>query len=148
MDLWIWQVIRLGYKPRIIISYRDFAANARSFYIVKGLGLPEFAECYRRINRSALLMLDVFGGCAIGFEELVGASETAWADALSQATGLNREALLENRNRRLKQMGAPSGTNPPGPPLRDPGAERVYEDLLALTGVYVPPSPEILRKWR
>ncbi len=145
-DLWMSNVVKLGYRPRIIVNYRDFAANARSYYLMTGMRLPEFATYYRRINGNALLMLNVFGGCAIESDELTDLGETAWADALAQATGLDREALLASRARRVKPRAMDGSDNAPVVPLHDAACEQVCSDLRSLKGIHFPPSGQMRRQ--
>ncbi|WP_420349073.1 hypothetical protein [Pelagibius sp.] len=158
LDLWTWHVTKMGYHPRIIVSYRDFAATARSFFILRGLHFHHFAENYSRTYENALMMLDVYGGCAVAFEEMVNPNETAWADALSQATGLPRDRLLHHRDERLKEGGGrpretagPDGAAPaanrPKIVLESPRAAAVEAQLRRLKGCYLPPSAQIRRKW-
>ena len=158
LDLWTWHLTKMGYRPRIIVSYRDFAATARSFFILRGLHFHQFAANYSRTYENALMMLDVFGGCAVSFEEMVNPEETAWAEALSQATGIPADRLLHHRGERLKEGGGkpkdrpsaeagPSSANRPKIELSDPRATMVEQQLRQLKGCYLPPSAQVQRKW-
>ncbi len=145
VDLWLWHVPKFGYQPRMIVSYRAFGETARSYFVRTGIRLPEFADYYRRTYGNALLMMDVFGGCAVSWEELADPAETGWADALSQATGFDRDALLASRARRLKPEDG-AGDNRPKVPLHDEASEKIYRELRSLSGIYVPPSHQFRRK--
>jgi hypothetical protein len=147
LDYWIWNVPKLGYHPRIIASYRDFASTARSFFILRGMGFTEFSDYYYRVYGNSLLMLNTYGGCAVSFEELIDENETAWADALSQTTSLPADSLLHSRNERLKQGTGGSVHNPVDANLISPKVRRIEENMRELKGRFIPPSRQILRKW-
>ncbi len=147
LDLWIWHVTKMGYRPHLIISYRAFDKTARSFHVLRGTGLPHFAEGYCRTYENALLMLDVYGGCAISFEELVNLNETSWADALSRTTGIAATTLIECRNARLKPPSDTRTGKCPRVPLRSQEATDIEERLRQLKGQFFPASSQIVRKW-
>lgn len=147
LDLWIWHLTKMGYRPRIIVSFRNFAATARSFFVLRGVGLNQFAERYSRIYGNALLMLDVFGGCAVSFEELVDVNETAWAEALAQATSLPSDSLLHYRNERLKQGTGNVSEGSSKVHVANPQVSFVEERLRQLKGCFIPASPQIRRMW-
>ncbi len=142
-DLWVWHLTKLGYLPRIITTYRRFSDNARSLFIMAGMGFDDIVDYYCRVNRNALLMLDAYGGCAVSYEEVVDPEQTAWADALALTTGLSRKDLLASRDRRIKGH---IQHDPEVVELSDPAADRVYENLRKLKGIVVEPSPQIRRK--
>ena len=133
----------MGYSPRIITTYRRFSDNARSLFIMLGMGFADIVDYYCRISRNALLMLDTYGGCAVSYEEVVDSEDTAWADALALTTGLSRNALLAARDKRIKDK-VQHGPEVVG--LSDPTADRVYEKLRKLKGIAVEPSPQFRRK--
>jgi len=143
MTLWIWHVSKMGYRPRIILSYRGFAANAISYYLLRGLDFTRFAAYYRRVNMNGLLMVHTYGGCAISYEELIDPDEVSWAEALSGTTGFDRDRLLEARANRLSERSFEPRTLPSL--VHDVDAEEVYRCLGELKGVAVPPSPQFLR---
>jgi len=143
MDLWVWHLTKMGYRPRIITTYRRFVDNARSLFILRGMGFDDIVDYYCRINQNALLMLDVYGGCAVSYEEAVDLDDTAWADALALTTGLSRDALLAARDKRIKGK---VQHDPVVVGLSDPTAERIYEKLRKLKGIAVEPSPQFRRK--
>ena len=59
---------------------------------------------------TATIQLSVFGGCAINYDDLADANQTAWADALAQLTGIERDALLASREQYIR---TPTPKNPP-----------------------------------
>ncbi len=142
-DLWVWYLTKMGFRPCIIATYRRFEDNARGLFIMTGMGFEDIVEYYCRINQNALLMLDVYGGCAVSYEEVIDLDDTAWADALAQTTGLSRDALLAARDNRIKGN-VPQHREAIGP--SDPRAERTYEKLRKLKGIAVEPRPKFRRK--
>jgi len=147
IDLWIWHLMKMGYSPRIIVSFRDFAATARSFFVLRGMDSGQFTEYYRRIYENSLLMLDVYGGCAISFEELIDTNETKWADVLSQLTSVQPDVLLHHRNLRLKSNSSKGLENRPIIQTASEDIRAIEKNLRSLKGCHVSPSPPILRKW-
>ena len=157
VDLWIWHAVKLGYRPRIIVSYRRFVDSLPGYYVIHGIEAGTFADFYVRTYRNGLMMLSVFGGCAVAYEELADPAETAWADALSRTTGLSQDALVAARDQRLSQPPAAvdaSAVDAPAVdaaavrvPLTVPEAEDVFADLATLKGRFVPPGRAILRRW-
>lgn len=109
---------------RVIVCYRSFNGYAMSRYRRFGWDTERLAEEYERINRTALLQLRLFGGCAISYEELMQPKESDWADALDELAGLSRSDLLEARGdmvepRRHEEFDAPLNQQ----------AEKLYERL-------------------
>lgn len=88
----------LGYKPRIIVSYRDFTGFSASRYLRFGLKAPEMARIYDEVYSTALLQLGIFGGCAVDYDELISRKEREWAKALSVVTGFDQSRLLGQRD--------------------------------------------------
>ncbi len=146
-DLWIWHSVKLGYRPRIIVSYRRFVDSLPGYYVIQGIEAGTFADFYLRTYRNGLMMLNVFGGCAVAYEELADPAETAWADALSRTTGLSQDTLVAARDRRLSQPPSALDAAAVRVPLTMPEAESVFADLATLKGRFLPPSRAILRHW-
>ena len=111
------------------------------------MGSNEFSEYFVRVYENALLMLDVFGGCAISYEELSDKNETSWADALASATSFSANDLLGHRSERLKQGADGFTASNMGAILEYPRASLVEEKLRHLKGSFIPASPQIRRKW-
>jgi len=135
-----WSAL-LGYQPTVIVSYRRFGK------ILQSLGhlhpqLPSYqAEKYDKSLRNGLALTSIFGGCLIDYEELVDPLEKDWAGALSQATGIDKEALLTARaNRVTSQVYTRSDAVEPYP-----DCQAIYEKLREMKGKYVPPSEATLR---
>lgn len=64
--------------------------------------MPNLIKSYKEINSTALLQLEVFGGVAITYKELVDKSETNWAETISSLTGIDFSSLLESREKRVQ----------------------------------------------
>ena len=90
----------LGYKPKIIISYRNFDDYAISLYLKKGDNYThkQLSDLYFNFNAESLMLLSSFGGCAISYEELVDNKEQSWATCLARITGLAESDLLRTRD--------------------------------------------------
>ena len=97
-------VSQLGYKPKVILSYRNFFGYSTSMYLKNGISLIDLTKEYEETNTTGFLQLKVFGGCAISYEELIDTQETIWANALETLTGLNANQLIQSRNQRVKQV--------------------------------------------
>lgn len=151
-DLWIPHLPKMGYAPRVVVAYRDPLGVARSFLMKAKRTWPEVRPYYVRVNRNALLYLHSFGGCAIENTELTDPNETAWAYALGAVTGLDAEALLAARDRRLDPSAASLGGGAPvsdasaTASLADTEVSDIYDALRALKGQTLPPSDQARRR--
>lgn len=92
----------LGFYPKFILSYRDFAGYSKSMYRKNGMDMPNLIKFYKEINSTALLQLEVFGGVAINYKELVDKRKTNWAETISSLTGIDFSYLLESREKRVQ----------------------------------------------
>jgi hypothetical protein len=139
--VWLVHEIRaLGFRPRIIVSYREFNGYAASFHIRLGMRMSELAETYVDTYATTALQLQLFGGCAVSYEELMDEREEAWATAVSQLTGLPAEKLLEARQKRAER-----GQPPKASPILDPGVvdsriPAMYQAFAALKGKVIEPA--------
>jgi hypothetical protein len=132
---------KLGYIPRIIASYRDFGDIARSKLLLQRMTYPAIADRLEMTYRNALIAIHTYGGCAISFEEIADPAETGWVDALSETTGIARDALKDARGKLVKNRRG----NDPEKFRLDPRLESLFADLQALKGRYIPPSRQYLR---
>jgi len=144
LDLAIPYSIKLGYFPRVIVSYRRFGPFALSYsQMLASWSTETMAMDYDRIYRNAVLQLHAYGGCAVNYDELVDRTRTEWARNLAEVTGLPVDALLESRARRIKS--APREERPF--PVSQESVERSFAAVDALSGHAWPPSPQALRNW-
>ncbi len=134
---------KLGYSPRIIASYRQSGALARSKMLLQRTTYPNIVDRIEMTYRNALIGIYTFGGCAVSFEEIIDPGETGWMEALSEMTGMDYAALAEARARLVKSEA--DGNTSAGFRL-DPRLEALYEDLRAIKGRYLPPSTQYLRQ--
>lgn len=117
------------YEPRVIVSYRRFDEYALSRYKKSGLPFQKMKEVYLRANGTALAQLEVFGGCTVGYWELVDETETEWATAIGELTGLPATDLLPIRDEKVSEPRRSS------PDLPTPGAAtKLYERLRKMQG--------------
>ncbi|HDN80581.1 MAG TPA: hypothetical protein ENG33_08975 [Chloroflexi bacterium] len=127
-------VAKLGYQPKIILSYRQFEGYSVSRHLKSGWGFSRLVEQYINVNSTALLQLYIFGGCTIGYEELVNKEETVWAEALEQLTGIKASHLLESRESLVKAV-TPQWEFP----VPNPEVMKVYKLLVQLKGLVIEP---------
>ena len=132
-------IYRLKFWPRIIVSYRPFADYARSRYLRYGWTIAKLLTAYRDVYSTAALQLHAYGGCAINYDDIVNTEETAWADALAQLTGIERERLLQSRAETVRKREASK------PPLfdmtvLDESIAPLYEAFERLRGEVIEPD--------
>jgi len=103
--VWLIHFIpKLGYSPKLILSYRSFPNFSISEYLKKGLSMPDLVSKYYEINSTAMLALNIFGGVAVSYEELVNKDETIWADAISSLTDIDSQKIIYSRNQRVNEI--------------------------------------------
>jgi hypothetical protein len=132
-------IFKEAFWPRIIVSYRPFEEYARSRYIRYGFSMADVIDLYKNVYSTAAIQLSVFGGCAVNYDDLVDANQTAWADALAQLTGLERDALLASREQYIR---APTPKNPPLFDLMelDASMAAIYAGFEAIRGRVLDPA--------
>lgn len=140
MDL-VWlihTIFKMDWDPRIILVYRDFENVAMSSYLAFAWTHAESEERYLETYRTGLTAMHLFGGCAIGYDEILDPQETAWAAALAEVTGLDKAALLGARANRLK----PLKRRHAHPPMSTAASE-LYTTLQAYKGRVLPASGHV-----
>ncbi|HXP76426.1 MAG TPA: hypothetical protein VN823_19960 [Stellaceae bacterium] len=143
-DFAVQPAFKMGYFPTIIVSYRRFEAFATSSGLMRGhSNLETLVKYYNRVNRNALLLLRMFGGCVVSYEPLSDVHDTSWAHPLATATGLQADALIAARNRRLRGSARRDEPQP-----LDATTSETFASLDALRGLAIPPSAQALRSWR
>lgn len=100
-----------------------------------GWTLPRITEQYCTVNRTALLQLYTFGGCAISYEELTDQEETDWVEPLGELTGLTSKTMLDCRDQILRDPRHDDIDE-----TLDPQAEKLYNRLSDLKGKLLEPS--------
>ena len=93
---------KIGYFPKVILSYRQFEDQAVSF----GLMHPHadwalLCNNYLEVYNNGLWLLNTFGGCAVAYEEVVDLENCSWAQPLADVTGLPIAKLIGARDRRV-----------------------------------------------
>ena len=132
---------KLGYKPTVILSYRQFELNLPSLLVGRThVGPDQLAQEYVRIYRQGIALLKTFGGCTVAYNELQDPMSTAWSDALAATTQLDQATLLESRKTRLK--GSIDSTDET---VIYPHAYALFKQMQALSGVSVAPSRQVSR---
>lgn len=94
----------LGYSPVVIVSYRPFAAHARSRHRKDGLDVAYLMADYVNIYTTAALQLQIFGGGVVSYDELVDGEQQAWAEMLGTVTGIPSERILTAREVRTREQ--------------------------------------------
>ncbi len=129
-------VVKLGYTPTIILSYRRFESYMLSTYPRRHSNTVEsVAESYKRTYRNGLALMKLWGGCAIDYDELYEPSETDWAKCLADVTGLSRKSLLQSRDSRLKRYKSKDTSQIPL--SLDSEVAQIYDVLRQFRGVAV-----------
>ena len=141
LDLVVQPSFKLGYVPKVILSYRQLELNLPSLLVGRThVGPDQLAQEWNRIYRQGLSLLRTFGGCVVGYNELQEPTSTAWSDSLAATTQLDQETLLDSRTARLKGAIDPSDAR-----VIYPQAYALFEEMRALSGVTVSPSRQVLR---
>lgn len=127
LDLVVQPAFKLGWEPRVVLSYRRFDATVASLIAGRTYAGPDaLAADYVRVYRQGLVLMDTFGGCVVAYEDLV-AGEAVAMRALAAVTGLDVARLEEARNRHSRRAQAP-----PAPRrVPYPEVEALYECLQA-----------------
>ncbi len=142
-DFAVQPAFKMGYFPTIIVSYRRFEDFATSSGLKRGhSNLETLVKYYNRVNRNAILLLRMFGGCVVGYEALSDPSDMSWADPLAAATGLPANQLIAARDRRRR-----SASRRDEPQPLDASTAETFASLDALRGLVIPPSAPALRSW-
>lgn len=134
------RIARLGYRPTILVSFRDFDGYARSRHRRFGLSAWELVEHYRDVYLTALLQLEIFGGGVVDHAALVDPGAVRWADPLAELAGVEPSRLLERRAARLAptERRAPAGSAIPAP-LLETWVSPVEEACRRLAGTFTRP---------
>ena len=132
-------IASLGYRPRIVLVYRAFEGYAFSRHRKNSWDFRKLVEEYVNVNATALLQLQMSGGCVVSYKEIVNLEETAWAISLSEVTGLETKAILESRETLVQK--AKTKTVPPYLSLLelDPRVSQIYELLSRLKARVIQP---------
>jgi hypothetical protein len=144
LDLVIQPAFKLGYLPSVILNYRRLEDLAVSSFIRKGASsFDSILAYYRRINRNGLLLMTVFGGCAIGYDQLADRGDRSWAPPLAALTGISAGSLIAARDRRLGVV-----SRSVEPACFDRGAQEIFRTIDALRGRLFLPSDQAMRSAR
>ncbi len=143
LNLTVFPAYKLGFFPCIILNFREFEEYAESNFIMRGFSVMQIVDHYNRVIQNGILLLNIFGGCAIDYAELTALDRTEWASALSTVTGLSRQAVLDSRNKRVSGPPTVSSRRP----VLDATAAQVWEEARAFSGRVIEPSPQALRAW-
>jgi hypothetical protein len=102
LDLAVHSAAKFGYRPKIVLSYRRFDQQAASRMQRQNYASVDWLQdYYLRVCRNALVQIKLYGGCLIGYDDLMSAANTEWADALAEVTNLSAAALVTHRDQVL-----------------------------------------------
>ncbi|HXQ50972.1 MAG TPA: hypothetical protein VN802_07755 [Stellaceae bacterium] len=84
---------KIGYFPTVILSYRRIEDQALSL----GLKYPhanwEFLrDNYLHVYRNGLLLLNMFGGCVVGYDDILDPADTSWRKRWLVRRGCRRQS--------------------------------------------------------
>lgn len=127
---------QLGYRPCVILLFRDYREQFVSAYLRHGSSYRELREYYANANLSALLALSIYGGTVIYFGDLTDLSQTNWAGAVSRLTGIAADTLLTRRASLVR----PQTAAPTGAVFEDAELDALHARLRALCSQIFPPS--------
>ncbi len=122
---------RLGYRPRVILSYRKLEPFVASSVMLRGHVTPDaHIARYVRTMRNGLAAVTLFGGCVVSYEDLQDGEASDWAFALGKLTGLDPLLILHARSEILS-------ASPPDPemPRLCREAERLWHEAEAMRGI-------------
>ena len=144
LDLVVASVLKLGFFPKVVLCYRRFEDYAVSRGLLKSsANVDALLAQYCRTYRNGWLLLQTFGGCAVGFDELTDLTATSWAGALARVTGFDAESLLVARARRLGKVSRPVARA-----TFDEAANQLFSLLAASRGQEIPASDQAIRNWQ
>ena len=145
IDLAVQPARKLGYFPRIIISFRPFADQVLS---LSGMFSERTASCheaeYLRTYQNALLWLQLYGGCVVSCDELTDMRCMDWVQALAETSGLSAEAIAAGRRNRVRPRTLLANNVRPQFGYATASLEK---SLQSLCGVVIPPSYIARRAW-
>lgn len=124
---------KLGYRPGVVFLSRHYVDQTFSAHQRHGIGYAELMESYYNHNSTALMTVQVYGGCVVSYEEIMDVSETAWAAALARTTGLDAETILASRAKIVCPQ--PPATRRIVP--SDPRADALLTQLADFRGRYI-----------
>jgi hypothetical protein len=146
LDLAVQPAFKLGYMPRIILSYRRFEPHVVSRFQRQTYASIDWLEAYYlRVCRNALLQIQLYGGCSIDYDDLMNPSADSWAEALEACTGFPAEKLTQYRN--VATAGRDGDTAAQPKIQLSEQAEAVYRQMRDLTTEAVAPSRQARRNW-
>jgi hypothetical protein len=147
LDLCVQPAAKLGYEPRVILSYRRFLPSVSSILVGRTHAAPDaIARDYVRSYRQGLTLLHTYGGCAIGYEDLTGGAAPQVLEALARVTGIGGEALTAAHARRARVRESAEVTTG-----AHAEAAAVYAELQRWRGTVFAPAARAARvraRWR
>lgn len=145
IDLAVQPARKLGYFPRIIVSYRPFADQVLN---LSGMFSERIASCheaeYLRTYQNALLWLRLYGGCVVSCDELTDTRCTDWIRPLAETSQLSVDAIAAGRRNRVRPRTLQADN------VRaqfGDATAKVEKSLQSLCGMVIPSSHIARRAW-
>lgn len=139
VHLTVRPLVKMGYWPSIIVNYRK---PDHWMFSERIIPLERSLARYAQILNNSWYLMQIYGGCAIEYDEIVTPEHTEWASALARVTGLSEIDLLASRKKRLRPK---AETNVP--PIHHSEAYSIYEVLGKMRGQVVERHPSALAAW-
>lgn len=122
-------IAKAGFDVKVIVSYRQFEDYAQSMMIKNGISYTQAKDAYLETYRNAVMLLNIYGGCAISYEEITSDSERDWCMALESQCQLDAGSIQEYRRMYSKPFTKKNLIS-----LPDPACDALYEKLNAFKG--------------
>ena len=133
----------LGYWPVVIVNCRPYDTWMGSMYPgQRNHTVESLTANYVTCLKNSLALLGLFGGCVVDYKEIMDTEERLWAENLGKVTGLDADAILESRRKRLGKPGPETAL-----PVRNAEAAQIYDYIQEYASQVVPPSPAAARRW-
>ncbi len=139
VDLLTQPVFKLGYLPKLILSYRGPQATLASLLVGRThAGPDQLASEYVRVYRQGIALLRCFGGCVVPYAELKSGSFD-WR-TITELTGLAEKQLIAAAAHRSAGGEEEAIAGSPYPE-----ADQIFDALQEMRGLVVPVSRQICR---
>jgi hypothetical protein len=143
-DLALQPALRLGYQPRVILSYRRLEPIIASFMMRSSyLTVDMILSSYLRCMRNGLAAVALYGGCVVSFEDVSSAEHKDWVRPLAALTELDAGQMLASRESLAKPLSAESDM-----PCLSIEAEHLWRQAEALRGRFCGTTRPALRLFK
>jgi len=127
-----WYIEQMGYKPVIILSFRNFRDYSLSYLSAAfqpNRGYQNTVREYVDTYATGLLQLSRYGGAVVSYDDVINFDKEGWAEQLEDWTKIGKEKLLQARNELVKAR------NPKGERSYDVPYKELSNDVKEIEGV-------------